>query len=189
MKTARNIMYSISILLLVLFLVLVRIFDDLHFYYHGIRYTEFNIIFGAIIMVFLLIGIVLHYAVLAKEKHKFKSAVIVSIVICIFAVMYFGGCIFIHDLEADTKYFEFSSPNDANNTIIITERRGFLGNGDIDIFQRTNRFFIQKRGFIQTLSEWPQPFSDNQYSIEWDADQVTIRYIDGSWQEKVIYLK
>lgn len=125
MKTIRNIMFSVSIVLFLLIIGIDKILNDLQFYYRSADHMDFQVMLGCVITGFLLIGISLHFAVLLKEKQKLTGALVVVVAISIFAVAYFGICALGNGRDADMKYFSFSSP-DNKYTIVISEARGFL---------------------------------------------------------------
>lgn len=117
-------------------------------------------------MAFLLAGLSFLLAIIAKEKRYFKSGVNIAVAICVFAFIHFGLLEIRNGIEKSTKYFEFRS-QDGKYSIVVTVRQGFWGNGNITLFQRKNRFFIQKKELIQTLDRWSSSFADQQYAIVW----------------------
>lgn len=142
--------------------------NNMYIYYNSIVNDEIQqyLLYVAIIVLCIFLVITL------KIKVQKIIISIVSIVFLLIISIYSGGF-----WKADKIYFEFKSPY--NNTIIIEECSWLLG-GWSNVYQKVSSNIICKLNGNISTDDGYEPFSNNDYNIEWSINSVKITYGFGS---------
>lgn len=112
-------------------------------------------------------------AIVKKEKRRILKSVICF---AVSGVMLY--CIGVSGFfSRPYTYYDFTSP-DGKYTVIAGEWSWLLGGG-VNFYERINSLFVKRIGSFSTDDGY-EPIKNNDYSVQWDENQMTFTANNGN---------
>ena len=132
---------------------------------------------------------------------KKKVLIIIAIVVAMVIVLVGVYCWLVVSLMLSRQYepdILISSPDDRHE--LVVREWSCLGGGGVDIYIRKTEWYNmwnKKEIESAVTDDYYHPFTAGAYEVEWESDQVTVRYCEGleienvkdpsTWRGLVIY--